>query len=249
MDRDKDPGGPAATVTAGATYWSMRLGAVAAVTGAICAGAGNLLHPITPRDDQLGVAEVISQSQRWTIIHLVIAAGILLMLAGLSGIRRSICDGGIADALAEQGMQAATIGAMIGMITIVLDGVAAKQLADQWAAAPPSAKPVALAMVSTNETINFALAGLFNAAFAGVPFLLFGLAIVHATAYPSGLGWVAVAAGTGSIAAGTFQAMTGEPTVASLVLTILGPTAIVLWLLTMGILLWHRSGDVNKAPT
>lgn len=232
---------------AGATYWSMRLGAVAAVTGAVCAGAGNLLHPITPRDDQLGVAEVISQSERWTLIHLVIAAGILLMLAGLDGIRRSIRDGGIADALARLGVQAATIGATIGVITVVLDGVAAKQLADQWAATSPSARQVALAMVSTNETINFALAGLFNASFAGIPFVLFGLAIIHATAYPRGLGWVAVAAGAGSVAAGTFQAITGEPTVVSLVLTIIGPTATVLWLLTMGILLWHRSGDVKKA--
>ncbi len=65
----------------------------------------------------------------------------------------------------------------IGLITVILDGVGAKQLANQWAVAPESEKPVALALVSANETINFAIAGLFNMSFAGVPFILFGLAV------------------------------------------------------------------------
>jgi hypothetical protein len=45
-------------------------------------------------------------------------------------------DGGIAEALARLGVYAAIIGVTIGLVTVVLDGVAAKQLADQWAAAP-----------------------------------------------------------------------------------------------------------------
>ena len=32
-------------------------------------------------------------------------------------------------------------------------------------------------LVSMNETLNFALAGLFNLSFAGVPFLLLGLSV------------------------------------------------------------------------
>jgi len=35
--------------------------------------------------------------------------------------------------------------------------------------------------------------------------------------------------------------MTGEPTVASLILTIIGPTVITLWLVVIGVLLWRRS--------
>jgi hypothetical protein len=134
------------------------------------------------------------------------------------------------------------------VITLILDGVAAKQLADQWAAAPEPAKPTALALVSANETVNFALAGLFNLSFAGVPFVLFGLAVARARtgSYPRWLGWVAFYAGIGSILAGLIQAITGEPTVASLILTIIGPTVITLWLLVIGVLLWRRSA---RAPT
>jgi hypothetical protein len=224
-------------------YWLLRIGAGAAILGAVAAGVGNLLHPITPRDDPPGVAHVIANSDAWTLIHLVIVLGVILMMAGLLAVRHSIMGSSLTDALTRLGMYAATIGATVGVITVILDGVAAKQLADQWAAAPASTKAAALGLVSINETINFALASLFNMSFAGVPFVLFGLAVVKAGAhpYPRWLGWVAFGAGIGSILAGLVQSLTGKPTVASLILTIIGPTVIALWMLTIGVLLWRRS--------
>ena len=228
-------------------YWLLRLGAMAAVLGSLCAAVGNVLHPVTPRDDPQGVARVIAESGTWTFIHIVIVVGIILMLAGLVGIRHSI-DGGIAEALARLGVHAATVGVTIGLVTVVLDGVGAKQLADPWAAAPESEKVVALSVVSANETVNFALAGLFNLSFAGVPFLLLGLAVALSGAYPRWLGWIAVVAGVGSIAAGLVQAFTGEPTVTSLVLTIIGPTVISIWLLVMGVLMARKAGRLFRMP-
>src|SRR5574341_109600 len=103
--------------------------------------------------------------------------------------------------------------------------------------APESEKTIALSVVSANEAINFAIAGLFNMSFAGVPFILFGLSVAPSHAYSRWLGWTAAIAGIGSIGAGLVQAFTGEPTLASLILTIIGPTVISLWLLVMGILL------------
>jgi hypothetical protein len=104
-------------------------------------------------------------------------------------------------------MYAATIGATVGVITVILDGVAAKQLADQWVAAAAPAKAAALGLFSANETVNFALGGLFNLSFAGVPYLLFGLAVARAGTYPRWLGWVAFYAGIGSVLAGLIQAL------------------------------------------
>ena len=234
---------------AGQSSWLMRIGAVAAVLGAVLAGVGNLLHPITPRDDQVGVAQVIASSERWTFVHVVIIAGVILMLAGLLGIRVSLAGGGSTDALVRLGMYAATIGTTIGLILLILDGVAAKQLADQWAAAPEPALPVALGLVSASETVNFALGGLFNLSFAGIPFILFGLAVARSTTYPRWLGWVGFGAGIGSTAAGLVQAFTGTPTTTSLVLTIIGPTVITLWLVVMGTLLWRLSGHTAPART
>ena len=70
--------------------WLLRMGSGAALLGAVLAGVGNLLHPITPRDDPPGVAEVIAGSDSWTLIHLVIVIGIILMPAGLLAVRHSI---------------------------------------------------------------------------------------------------------------------------------------------------------------
>ena len=233
-------------MSAATRYWLFRIGSVAAILGSILAGVGNGVHPITPRDDSEGVARVIADSDAWTLIHVAILLGIMLMLIGIVTFRHSI-EGGRAEALARLGTHAAVIGATIGLITIVLDGVAAKQLADAWAVAPDAEKSVALGLVSTNETLNFALAGLFNVSFAGVPFAFLGLAVVDSGVFPRWFGWVGALAGVGSIGAGLFQMFTGRQTVASLILTIIGPTVIVIWTLVMGVMVGRRAAESRLA--
>lgn len=220
-----------------------RIGGASAVVGALLGMVGNLAHPVTPIDDQEGVARVIAESGIWVPVHLAIVLGIVLMLGGLVAIRLSIRHG-LAGALARFGLIAAVAGATIGLVLVILDGVAARQLAQEWAAAPPEERDIALGLVHANETINLALASLFNFVFAAVTFLLFGLAVVLSDVYPRWLGWVAVLAGVLSVAAGTIQAYIGEPTGASRVLTIVGPSVITLWLLLMGILILRKKRDV-----
>jgi hypothetical protein len=232
--------------TANETYWLLRIGSVAAIVGAVLAAAGNILHPVTPRDDPEGVARVIADSGAWTLIHMVIVIGIICMFGGLVGIRHSI-SGGVAEALARFGTYAATVGVTLGLVTVILDGVGAKQLADQWAAAPEAERALALSLVNTNETLNFAIAGLFNLSFAGVPFILLGLATALSGAYAPWIGWIAVAAGAGSIGAGLVQAFTGKPTTASLILTIIGPTVISAWVFVMGIFVGRKAKELRRA--
>jgi len=221
-------------------YWLSRIGSACAIIGALGAGVGNVLHPVTPRDDPVGVAQVIAESDAWTLIHIVIILSLILMFFGLVAIGYSI-EGGVAEALARLGVFAAAVGTTLGIATVILDGVGAKQLADQWAAAPEATKALALSLVSTNETLNFALAGMFNLSFAGVPFILLGLAVALNGIYPRWLGWLAASAGLFSVAAGLVQAFTGKPTVASLVLTIIGPTIISLWVLVIGALMGRQA--------
>jgi len=229
--------------TSGSGRWVYKIGGVAAVVGALLGMVGNLIHPVTPIDDEAGAARIIAESEIWVPVHLAIALGIVLMLGGLVAIRDSIRDG-LSGALARLGLVAAVAGATIGLILVILDGVAAHQLAQEWAAAPAPQRQVALGLAHANETINLALASLFNFVFAAVTFILFGLAVAFSDLYPRWLGWVAVLAGVLSIAAGSIQAYVGEPTGASRVLTIIGPTVITLWLLSIGILLLRKVREV-----
>jgi hypothetical protein len=221
--------------------WIYRFGGFSAILGALLAGVANLTHPVTPENDPVGVARVIADSDIWVPVHLAIVLGIVLMLGGLVALSHSI-RGGIPGALARFGLFAAVAGATIGLVLVILDGVAARHLAQEWANAPADEKATALALVHVNETINFALASLFNLVFAAATFILFGLAVALSGVFPRWLGWVVFAAGVTSIGAGLIQASVGEPTGASRILTIIGPTVITLWLLVIGILLVRHSG-------
>lgn len=232
-----------ARARSGSPAWFHRAGAACAVVGSAAAGVGNLLHPVTPRDDPRGVADVIAGSGGWTAIHLVILAGVFLMFVGLVAIADAIAAPPRTDVLVRLAVTAAALGTAFGALTLVLDGVAAKQLADSWAGNPGE---VSLGAVTTNETINFALAGLFNLMFAGFPYLLLGAAMVRSHMFAPWVAWVAVAAGAFSVLAGMFQLATGHPTTTSLVLTIIGPSVITAWTLVVGILLWRRGSAATR---
>jgi hypothetical protein len=227
--------------------WVLRIGGWAAVAGSLLGGIGNLVHPVTPMHDPAGVARAIAGSGQWVPVHLAIVVGIVLMLGGLVALYHTL-RGGVAGALARLGLFAAVAGVTIGLVLVILDGVAAYQLAQEWAAAPPGDQAVALGLVHLNETLNFALASLFNLVFAGVTFILFGLAVALSDVYPRGLGWIVLVAGVASVGAGLVQAFTGEPTEASRGLTIFGPTVITLWLLVVGILLVRMARDGSRSP-
>jgi Domain of unknown function (DUF4386) len=216
--------------------WVRRIGSVAGIVGALLAMVGNLVHPATPTDDPQGVARTIADSQLWVADHLAIVVGLILMLAALVAIADPIRDG-LPGALARLGSVAAVAGITVGLVLVTLDGLAAKQLAEAWAAAPPDEQAAALRLVLAEETINFALAALFNILFAGVTFILYGLAVAWSRVYPRWLGWVVVVAGIGSVAAGLVQAYAGESTTVTRVLTIVLPTVITLWLAGMSTLL------------
>lgn len=104
----------------------------------------------------MGVARIIAGSDTWDPVHVAIVLGILLVLGGLVALYQSI-RGGVPGALARFGLFAALAGATIGLVLVILDGVAARQLAQEWTSAAPDEKATALSPVHVNETIAFAL--------------------------------------------------------------------------------------------
>jgi len=233
--------------TQGSDRWLFLMGGAAAILGSLLGMIGNLIHPDTPIGDPAGVARAIAASEGWLPIHLTIVLGILLMFGGLVALARSV-RGELATGLARLGLAAATAGVAVGLVLVILDGVAARQLAQEWASAPPAEQVIALRLVSANETLNFALASLFNILFAGVAFIMFGLAVAASGGYPRSFGLIVVLGGLESIGAGLIQADAGEPVLASRVLTIIGPTVITLWLFAIGILLVQKARRLIASP-
>lgn len=99
------------------------------------------------------MARTIADSDIWIADHLVIVVGLILMLGGLLAISDSI-QGGLSGALARLGCFAAVAGIVVGVIDVILDGVAAKHIADAWAVAPPEEEGAALRLVLAEEIIN-----------------------------------------------------------------------------------------------
>ena len=226
--------------------WSIfRIGAVAGIVGSLLAMVGNLLHPATPTGNPEGVARTIAQSANWVLVHVVIVVGLILMLGALVALSRSI-EGGVPGALAWLGSIAAVAGVTVGVILVIVDGVAAKHLADAWEAAPPDEAAAALRVVVAEEAINFALASLFNILFAGVTFILLGLAVASSGEYPGWLGWVVVVAGVGSVPVGLVQAYMGESIGFTRIATIIFPTIITLWVVGMSALLWRKAASKSR---
>ncbi len=190
------------------------------------------------------MARTIAQSERWVLVHLVIVVGLILMLGALVALSRSL-EGGVPGALAWLGSIAAVAGVTVGMILVIVDGVAAKHLAAAWEVAPPEEEAVAVRVVVAEEAINFALAALFNILFAGVTFILLGLAVAWSGEYPGWLGWVAVVAGVGSVPVGLVQAYTGESIGFTRIATIIFPTIITLWVAGMSVLMWRKAASTG----
>ncbi len=141
----------------------------------------------------------------------------------------------------------AIAGVTVGLVLVIVDGVAAKHLADSWAAAPPNEKAAALRVVVGEETINFALASLFNILFAGVTFMLYGVAVVLSGVHVRWAGWVVALAGAWSIPVGVVQAYAGESTTFTRVATIISPTIITLWVAWISWSIWRKARSATLA--
>jgi hypothetical protein len=227
--------------------WVLRIGSVAGIAGALVGMVGNLAHPTTPAasQDAEGLARTIADSDSWVPDHLVVLLGLLLMLGGLVAIARSISSG-LPGALARLGSIAAVAGATVGLLLLSIDGIAAKHLAQAWAIAPPEEQAAALHGLLAEEATNFALGTVFYILFAGVTFVLLGLAVAWSRVYPRWLGWMAVVAGAGSVMVGLVQAQVGETNAVTRIPSIIFPTVITLWLAWMSVLLLRKAPVLER---
>jgi hypothetical protein len=139
-----------------AAGWILRMGSTAGIVGALLGLVGNLLHPATPTGDPAGGPRHRRQP----------TLGPRSPRHGPRPdprARRPGCHRPVHPRRPPRGPGQAGLGRRRrrrhrGPQPGHLDGLAAKQLAEAWATAPPQEQAAALRLVLAEETINVALA-------------------------------------------------------------------------------------------
>lgn len=219
-----------------------RISGAALVLGSIVGLVFNAMHP---RDvDFSNVAEStlgeINGSSIWVGTHLGLTLAVFLGVLGLAGLSRSI-QGDVGGALARLGFVSALLGGGILLVVLAIDGITAKVLAQNWAAATGDGKDVALAVGGAIVSIGMGLLAIAIIVNFGFTAILFGTAVVASTNYPKLLGWVGVVTGAASLLVGVFIGYDGVLTAETLTAFVVTSIAFTVWLLILGIQLWRKS--------
>lgn len=202
------------------------------VTGAILLMAGNVAHPIDA-DPTPTSRFAFATEPTWIPVHLMLAAGFLLLAAGLTAFGRHL-ERGRGASWAHFGSTAALVGGTILVaVFAALDGYAVSALAE----ATPEESVQAAAMAE--EAIDSGLAAVGTLTFFGLAVAAFGIAIVSSRTVSPWVGWAGVAIGLAGTLAGT-ALLTQGPT-AFTINVMLRPAAIAgtLWFIVLGIASRH----------
>ncbi len=133
-------------------------------------------------------------------------------------------------------MAAAALGATA--VLQAVDGIALKVMVDNLAAASEEQKPSAFLAALAVRQIEVGMAS-FMALLFGTALALLSGAVAKSTAYPTGLGWLGLAAGVGTVVGGLLTAFTGfSMTAMNVALPFF--LILVIWMVAIGFLLWRR---------
>lgn len=218
----------------------LRAGAGAAMIGAVLGLVFNALHPrtgdIASAEAEL---ELVSDSGIWLFDHYMLAWAIAFGFIGLVAIGRSFAGEEPAGSWGRIAVASAVAGSAIAFLTIVVDGMAMHEVAEDWAAAPNS--PQALATGEAVAAVGLALFTALQASLFGVTPVLYGVAGVTSNAYPRWLGYLAIGAGVLGLLTASIQFLAGISELTANVMFTIASLAFTVWLFVMGWNLWSRA--------
>ncbi len=224
--------------TAPSTAQSLaRLGAAAALVGAVLLFVSTLLHPATsdPNDPPAAFAEYAADSL-WVGSHLGQFMGFAVLGMALVALAATL-ESGRAAVWTRIGLAGTAASIAVAAALQAVDGVALKVMVDRWAAATGEARALAYEGAFAVRQIEVGLASLLSVLF-GLTLGVFSLAILASSRYPTWLGWIGLLGGLGTVAAGAAQASTGFSGLA-MTLSMLTSSVLLIWAILAGILMWR----------
>lgn len=211
----------------------LRVGGGAAMVSAVLALIFNLLHPRGDVDTVTEELELVSGSEIWLFDHYMLAWALAFGVVGLVAIGWSYTDGP-AQGWARVATAAGIVSLGIALITLAVDGMAQKAVADEWASAQDETSYATAAAVSE---ISAALFTATIGSLIGLTPVLFAITGFNSAQYPKWLAWLALLSGLTGFVASTIQFYGGISPTSVWIYTVasLGYT---IWLFVMGWQLW-----------
>jgi len=216
-----------------------RIGAVAAIAGALFLLVGTMLHPMNADPgNALAAFTEYAADPHWVASHLTQFVGLALMFVGLVAVRDAIQD--------EPGEWIARLGMLFGVSAMAIaaalqavDGVALKVVVNNWSSAPLDQKQGAFMAAFAVRQIEIGLAS-FMAVLFGVTMILYGMALTRSNGFPSWLGWVGAIGGLGTVVGGILLANTGF-SMTEMSVAMPFNLVIVIWMILASVVLWRRN--------
>lgn len=220
-----------------------RVGAGAAMLGAVVGLIFNLLHPrnsdaLTDINAEL---QMVADSGIWRWDHIGLGFAVAIGFIGFVAINFSMFNGP-SDLWARAATIAGAVAAAVILVLLAIDGTVLKSIADQVVGGDDSLKGAATVLVETTT----ALLGASIALFFGVTPLLFGEALLGSGTYSTNLGYAELLGGALGLLTALLLAIGGLTMLAIygfLVASLLH--TVVLFL--AGYSLWQRSGTAVVA--
>lgn len=217
----------------------LRVGAGAAVVGAVLALVGNLAHPRYSNLDDVVRFRKMAGSGVLTAADVILLVALACIVAGLMAVAESLEAGGSLG-LARLARTAATVGGTTSLIQIGLETFGVIQAAKLFASAPQSNQVAAFWATSAIDHANTAMFATWTIVLLGVTPVLLGAAMWVGKVYPSWLAAGGVVGGLLCLGVGFVNLLRAnqDPTVIPF---FIGSLLVTAFVFGAGALLWKRA--------
>ena len=225
-----------------------KVGAGAAMAGAVVGAIFNLLHPRPEEiDSVLSELEMVRDSGIWVFDHYMLGVAIVLGLLGGVAISRSYAEEP-ARSWGRFALVAQIVGVTIGLLTVAVDGMIVGKVVDEWAVAGGGTDTPEYVIAAAVTNVSLGLFTALIGSLFGVVATLYGLAGLNSSTYPRWLGGLALLGGLLGFTAGTVQFLGGISNLSATVLFLPASLAFTIWLFASGWYLWQgtSTGEVPR---
>ncbi len=220
-----------------------RIGAAAAMIGALTLFIATLLHPLSadPNDAPAAFAEYAAD-RLWVASHLGQFLGVAVLAVALVALAAAM-EAGAPSAWARIGV-VGTAASVAGAAALqAVDGVALRMMVGRWAQASGEARARAFEGAFAVRQVEVGMASLLGVVF-GLTISVFGISMLLGRRFPAWLGWLGLLGGLGTVAAGVAQAYTGFSGLA-MALSMPASGVLLVWAVVVGAFLWRLAPELR----